>query len=69
MKVVLDFDEVNITNIHDVYSEALGIKQRLGWLYPITIRLPKEVCDKIPKVSNNQCDIYKTFYGFPVEFK
>lgn len=69
MKVILDFDEVNITNIRDVYMEALRVKQRLGRSYPITIRLPKEACDMLPKAPGNSNDLSKTFYSFPVEFK
>lgn len=62
MKVILDFDEVNENTI----TEILGVKQRLGLLYDISVRIPQKEYDKFPKIM----DIKPTkLYGYPLEIK
>lgn len=66
MKVILEFDDIDENNLTDIYEQIIRIKQRLGLLYDVSVRITKKDYDKLAKGSDV---VPTTFLGLPLEVK
>lgn len=66
MKVILEFDDIDENNLNDIYEQIIRIKQRLGLLYDVSVRITKKDYDKLTKGIDV---VPTTFLGLPLEVR
>ena len=66
MKVILEFDDIDENNLTDIYEQIIRIKQRLGLLYDVSVRITKKDYNKLTKGIDV---VPTTFLGLPLEVR